>query len=193
MRKYVSFILGMTLLGTFTLENKVFAQKSVHDCMEHQVCLTDLVVQEWEKEVIVEVANEEETLNYPMNPKYRYTFVWYTPSKSRAVCYSCGASAMGTVTRKSEWGIDDKECALAWGAGLYNDLFFTWYHYQRERCTSCGYSSEEWLDRISYTAECRNGDNPPSGQWEVREEYTPKAGYDPHQSLRWWLYKEQIY
>lgn len=192
----MSIILVLAILTIFLLGNQVVASESTHECSHeclHDICrLSTFSDYTWEKEIVVEVNNEAETFTYPKNPNYRYIFVWFTPSQTRAVCYNCGVSAMGTVTRKVQWGLDYLECPLAWGAGMSNDFFSTYHHYTRERCTACGYQSQEWLDRLSYTAWCSNEDNPIIGEWEVREEYTPAAGYNPHQSLRWWLYKETI-
>ncbi len=140
------------------------------------------------EELIIEVENEAETYTYPKDPNYRYTFIWITPSLSRAICYECGRSTMSTVTRKSQYGGDYLECPLAYGAGLANDMFCTWDYYKRERCTSCGYQSAEWYDRRSYTAICSNGDPMYSPEWTMAENYSPNL-HDPHQNLNWWLYK----
>ena len=103
----------------------------------------------------------------------------------------CGGYGMSTVTRKSQYGCTPKDCPTI-GAALNTDLFSEWRHYTRERCISCGYSSEEWLSQTTYTAWCAYDDNPIDGEWVVRMEYTMANGYNPHQSLRWWLYRELV-
>ena len=142
------------------------------------------------EEFIIEVENEEETFSYPKNPNYRYTFIWSEPSNTRAVCYMCHYSTMSTVTRKSQYGCDYKQCPLAFGAGLANDIFNTWDHYRWEKCTHCGYESDEWFDRRSYTAICSNDDPFYSPEWVVVEDYDPEQ-HNVHQNLNWWLYHIQ--
>lgn len=197
-KRLFSIVLIATLFIVTMLPNISFASDSEHDC--NYDCLSTYISNSdekknwnWEKEVFIEVANEEEALSYPRNPNYKYNFIYTSPLLTRAICHMCGGYGMGLVTRRSEYGNTPKDCPL-FGAGLDTDFFYTWYHYSRERCTSCGYSSEEWLASITYSASCNNGDNPGNGlDWEVREEYTAAKGYDPHQSLHWWLYKEIVY
>ena len=142
----------------------------------------------WEKEVVVYVSCEEDTFNYEMNPNYRYTFVWEVPTKTRAVCYNCGRSTMSLVKEKEQTDSDGKMCPVA-PAALYSDIFNQWYTYTLEKCTSCGYKGEEYDPVRSYTSRCYNDDNPSeNGEWEVRAEYTMANGYNPLQSLNWWLY-----
>lgn len=196
-KRLISIIGGIALFVALITSNVVFASETMDTCAEHIHYTGELfeandLEYTQKEELVIEVASEAETFTYPIDPNYRYTFVWSTPSLARAVCYNCGKSTMSTVTRKSEWGTDYLQCPLSYGAGLENDYFTTWYHYMRERCTACGYNSEEWFDRKSYTAICSNYDPMYTQVWEVREEYTMAAGYDPHQSLRWWLYKEMV-
>lgn len=148
----------------------------------------------YEKTIIYYVDCEEDSYSVEIDPELniRYIFEWETPSKARAVCYNCGKSTMSTVTRKILYAYYDKTCPLTYGPGLYNDLFFEYHHYAHERCTACGYQGEEWLDRKSYTATCGNVDPMNEQVWEVRMEYTQAAGYDPHQSLSWWLEGKRI-
>lgn len=139
----------------------------------------------WEKEVIVEVNSEEEFLRYPKNPNYKYIFIISTPSQTRAVCYNCGRPNMSTVTYKEEENIYPKSCPTDGHYG--NDIFIPWNNYTYERCTACSYQSEPWYSQTTYTATCRNGDKPwNGGDWVVKYEYTQSAGYNLHQSLRWW-------
>lgn len=118
LKTHTSLTLILVILASFLFSNQVLAYDSTHDCTDCAYHLMSASNYTWEKEVVVEAQNESETFTYPRNPNYRYTFVWFTPSQSRAVCYNCGASAMGTVTRKSQWGCDDIQCPLAWGGWL---------------------------------------------------------------------------
>lgn len=179
--------------GFLVFSDVVLASDATHDCEECNISSHDIDAAddyEWEKEVTVEL-NGEEVYTYPKNPNYRYTFIWTTPSKARAVCYMCGMSAMSTVNRMSQYSCIDRACPIAL-AGLYNDYYNTWHTRTYERCTACGYESEGFNLRVTYTSFCRNGDNRIENgeevEWEVREEYTMANGYDLHQSLRWWLY-----
>ncbi len=135
------------------------------------------------EEIIISIDNENDYLNYSLNHNYRYTFI--SENSLKAVCYMCGSSTMGTITERSQYGDTSRQCP---NGGLYLDDFLTWDIYARERCTACGYKSDRWYLRREYSAICGNGDNPWNGEWVVREEYTPAAGYNTHQSLNWWLY-----
>ena len=177
-----SVILSLFLLSSPFI--KVYACDVIHNKAHDSVIETC----EQKEELVIEVENEIETFSYPKNPNYRYTFIWTTPSLSRAVCYECGRSTMSTVNRKSQYAYDCLECPLAYGPGLQNDDFITWDYYKRERCTACGYQSAEWYDRRSYTAICNNGDPMYSPEWSMLENYDPTRD-DPHQNLNWWLYR----
>lgn len=144
----------------------------------------------WEDELIVEVESEEEFFEYEKNPNYKYTFIITTSSKARAICYNCGRPNMSTVTTREQYNAQAKVCpTMQWG----NDIFSTWKDYTYERCTACSYKSESWESQTTYTATCLNGDaywN--GGDWPVKYEYTQAAGYNLHQSLRWWTQYSQI-
>lgn len=137
-------------------------------------------------EMIVEVESEEDIHSYPKNPNYRYTFIWVTPSNTRAVCYNCGKATMSVVNRKSQYGSDYKQCPLSFGAGLSNDDFYTWDHYSYERCTACGYRSEEWYVRRSYSVYCNNYAPGSQIEWQIVDNYVYGV-HDIHQDLSWWL------
>lgn len=183
-------IFTTALLIMATLPNVAVAAEIVNDC--GQSCghdhYTDYIEDQenvWGKEVIIEVNSEEEFLLYPKNPNYRYTFTITRPSLTRAVCYMCGKSTMGTVTNIVQ--ASGKAIACPTDGHNGNDIFSSWNHYMYERCTSCGYKGSTWLSQTTYTATCLNGDTPPNGgDWVVRYEYTQSTGYNLHQSLRWW-------
>lgn len=145
----------------------------------------------WEKEVVVEVSSEEEFLRYPKNPNFRYTFIFTSPSSTRAVCYMCGRPNMSTMTYKDQASGLSKACPTDGGWGT--DMFYSWNNYTYERCTACGYKGSEWLSQVTYTAQCRNGDSSWDGEdWVVRYEYTQSNGYNLHQSLRYWTEGSQL-
>lgn len=140
---------------------------------------------EWEQEVIVEIDSIEAFFKYPKNPNYKYTFIIDKPSLGRSVCYMCRRPNMSTLTEIEQSTTTPKACPTDghWG----NDIFASWNNYTYDRCTACGYKSEPQFTKVTYTATCLNGDAPwDGGDWEVRYEYTQSAGYNLHQSLRWW-------
>lgn len=174
MKKFICMFLSTTVLSLTLMSNMVFAEE-----------IKEGHLHKWEKEVIVEVNSEEEFLCYPKNPNYKYTFIISNPQQRRAVCYNCGRPNMSTVTYKEEANIYAKTCPTDghWG----NDIFTEWDNYTYERCTACNYQSEHWFSQTTYSAKCLNGDNPwDGGDWVVKYEYTQSAGYNLHQSLRWW-------
>lgn len=188
-KKALNIILCVLILVTTGLSNVVFAAENVGSCEEscnhnHEIEYCEGQDITWEKEVVVEVNSEEDFLNYPKNPNYKYTFIIESPAKTRAVCYMCGRPNMGTVTYKTQHSAVAKMCpSNNWG----NDIFMSWNNYTYERCTACSYRSEAWLSQVTYTAQCLNGDTDLYGaDWVVKYEYTQSAGYNPHQSLRWW-------
>lgn len=145
---------------------------------------------EWEKEIIIYVNGVEDTYNIDLNPNYRYIFQWEEPSLARAVCYNCGKSSMTSViTSLVQWGIDDKLCPVAGGAGRNNDLFETWRQFAKEKCSSCGYVSSEFPNGDSYRAVCTDGWNPYPGYWVPEAQKTMSKGYDAHEVLSWWQNK----
>lgn len=181
MKKIVSCIIFLSMIFSLACTVSAAELHASHD---------DYSTKIWEKEIIVEVTCEEDTYTYPMNPNYRYTFIWVSPSKTRAVCWSCGRSTMGISNVKRQYDSDGKPCPIA-PAGLYSDIFNEWHTYTCEKCTSCG-AQGEYLNSsnpvVSYTARCYNDDNPSeNGEWEVKAEYTMANGYNPHQCLSWWL------
>lgn len=184
-KKIFSLIIVASFLSVVILPKMVYAEEK--ECSENHVHMSAYNSGEnieWIQEVTVEVSSEEEFLKYPKNPNYKYTFVITSPSLTRAICYNCGRPNMSTVTYKEQATVEAKMCPTNnWG----NDIFASWNNYSYERCTACGFEGETWLAQITYTATCLNGDNPVGGgDWVVSYDFTQNAGYNPHQSLRWW-------
>lgn len=132
----------------------------------------------FEKEVTIEVNNEEEFLGYTLNPNYKYTFIIQSPQAPRAVCYMCGRSTMGVVKIKDQGTTYTVGCP--WNQ-LQPDVFITWFNYEAERCTACGYQSSPWRVVDTYTAE--HGRD----VYEVRVEWTREGGYDLHNVYDYWM------
>lgn len=183
-----SIIMWMAVI----MPNVVLAAEIDSICMDdcnynHSVDYIDGQGIALKEEIVVEVSNEEEFLSYPKNLNYKYRFIITSPSLTRAVCYMCGRPNMGTVLDKRQVGAQSIMCPTNnWG----NDIFMTWDTYTNERCTACGYESEPWYSQTTYTAQCLNGNQALGGKdWVVKYEYTQSAGYNLHQSLRWWTEK----
>lgn len=138
-------------------------------------------VSEFEKEVVVEVASEEEALSYPRNLNYKYTFIIQRSIESRAICYMCGRPGLGLAKTKEQGDKRIRQCPInGWGS----DHMDTWWNYEVERCTSCGFSIKVKRLDDTYTATCYNG----GGDYEVRKGWNMQNGYDIHQSYDYWMY-----
>ena len=136
---------------------------------------------------VVFINSQNDFLAYPKDPDTLYRFVINENLSTRAICYRCGRPNLGTVTIKEQYSARLKQCPLV--PGGHDDVFSTWHSNTYERCTSCGYQSEPYNFTVSWTAQCLNGDNPwYGGEWIVKYEYTQSAGYNLHQSLRYWQY-----
>ncbi|MEW8994172.1 hypothetical protein [Clostridium sp.] len=136
---------------------------------------------EFKKEVVIEVASEEEALSYPRDPNYKYTFIIQSSIASRAVCYICGRPSLGLATTKEQGDKKVRQCPInGWGS----DHMDIWCNYEVERCTSCGFSTKIKRLADTYTATCFNG----AGEYEVRKGWNMTNGYDIHQSYDYWMY-----
>ena len=177
MKKILTFILA----GCLVFFNLSIA--AAHN--PYSTCFEETMLSSQE-EVVVEVDSKEEFFRYPKNPNYRYIFIINEPSITRTVCYMCGSPNMGTVTYREQIGGEAHMCPTCHEGN--NDIFSTYRDYSYERCNACGYQSDPWpTNIITYAADCLNGDMPWHGRsWEVKYEYTQSAGYNLHQSLRWW-------
>ena len=143
------------------------------------------------EEKYVQIESMEEFYNYKKDyDKYIYHFIIENTSNKRAVCYMCGSSTMSTVNDIRQYSNTGRMCPHSYPFGNL-DSFLTYYKWEYERCTSCGYKSSEWDTGIRiYEAECYNGGiNSLNGtnSFPVSSEYTFSDGYDPHFMLSWWL------
>ena len=196
MKKMLAIILTLVLAASITPSEHVHAAEMVdpETGFRYEEVVSGYGADsqfQFEKEFIIYVNGVEDTYNINLNPNYRYIFQWEEQSLARAVCYNCGKSSMTSViTRLVLWGVDDKLCLVAGGAGRNNDTFETWREYAKEKCSACGYVSSEYQNGESYRAVCTDGWNPYPGYWVPEAHKTMSKGYDAHEVLSWW--KEKI-
>lgn len=194
-KKRIVFFMSLMMMATLVFNSNVQAEE-LEDLgidFEYEEVISGYGADphfHFEKEFIIYVNGVEDTYNIDLNPNYRYIFQWEEPSLARAVCYNCGNSSMTSViTSLVQWGIDDKLCPVAGGAGRNNDLFETWRQFAKEKCSSCGYVSSEFPNGDSYRAVCTDGWNPYPGYWVPEAQKTMSKGYDAHEVLSWWQNK----
>ncbi|MBQ2752887.1 MAG: hypothetical protein IJF29_02075 [Firmicutes bacterium] len=200
MKKVISMIIVISLI--LVPNGFAFASEINHEHNCSGLCDNDILNDmqagtngyiDYKQEVTVIVDNYFEFLRYPKNPDYKYTFVIneIEPLNTRAVCYMCGRSSLGTASYLEETNTRLRACPS--NAYFANDVFMEWTTFRYELCSACGYESEPWESGISYTAQCKNDNTPADGgDWIVKYEYTQSAGYDLHQSLRWWTEYSEI-
>lgn len=140
----------------------------------------ETIINQFEKEVVVEVSSEEEFLNYPMNPDYKYTFLFPVDVKRRTICYNCGQPYLGLGTEREQSTTITVGCP---GNQYAPDIFYTWNNWNVERCTACGMSNRISKKADTYSSWCYDMQR----DWEVKKSYTLAGGYDLHQVYDYWV------
>lgn len=174
MKKIAMMLIALAAIVSISFAS--FAHE--HDGITHEHEVT--IIDQFEKEITVEVSSEEEFLNYPKNPNYKYTFLFPVDERTKAICYNCGLPYLGLGTVREQSTTVTVGCPTN---QLSPDIFMTWNNWHAERCTACGMQNRISQLEDTYSSRCYD-----TGQeWEVKKSYTLAGGYEIHQVYDYWI------
>jgi len=139
-------LVAMVFPTNFALASEVKENCDTRCNHDHNIGNDDNLLAEYKQnkidddreEIIVEVKSEEEYLNYPVDPKYKYTFIITQPSPSKSLCSRCLRPNMTLVSTVNEDSRVPRRCPIQ-QEGV--DHYITDKCISYEKCYSCGYQS----------------------------------------------------
>lgn len=147
-----------------------------------QVLAVEMELPDSEKPVIVvEVDSEEEFLNYPQDPNYKYIFILPWKVQPRAACSNCGSSNTERINVREQIYARSGPCPISMG-GLKPDVLSTYSNTLVDRCKNCNHNTVVQQLADTYTAQCTSNGN----VYEVRKEWSIETGHDLHQIYDYW-------
>ena len=175
MKKLLAFVLAVLIVSSssaVTFADSKYSQGTIDKNVE------------LEERIEIVIENEEDMLNYSLDPNFLYSFVIPELHITRAVCYNCGKPNMGLATYKDNKATLARACPVVMFA-TYSDHMYTWDNYKAERCTACGYKGNKIVQFTdTYSSECYN--TAFGNVFEVRKDWFQKDGHDIHSVYVYW-------